>query len=226
MNDKIKVCFFLFFKESWHQSGVCWCVVSSPFYIFYLNKVQSSSWCDVCARRNVFEELAGVCCQPSIMPSDVPRPSALSLLCCPFSLHALCSLRRLRSEPSCPPFHPQVLPPTLLDRHQVPQMSHLLPGHAGLSTPSNPRPPSSPSGRMCPGLGLCSARASQTHTSSLRGEESSNIVACRQLAATSHHIVNNLFSYWSYGTCCRARCMSEVHMCVCRAWRPDPCGVV
>lgn len=75
-------------------------------------------------------------------------PSALSLLRCPFSLHALCSLGRLRPEPSCPPSHPPRTPPplpTLLDSRQVPQMSRLLPGHVGLSPPSNPRAPPSPS---------------------------------------------------------------------------------
>lgn len=148
---------------------------------------------------------------------DDPPPFPSSVARSPFTPAAPsggCDLNPL-ALPSTP--RSFLLPlPTLLDRHQVPQMSHLLTGHVGLSPPSNPRPPPSPSaiGRNVSRAGaLRHEGQSNTHTSGLRGEGSSNIVACGQMAATSHHIVNNLLSHWACGTRCRARCMSEVHMC-------------
>lgn len=61
-------------------------------------------------------------------------------------------------------------------------------------------------GGMCLRPGVRSARTSQTPTSGLGGEGSSDIMVCRQTAATSHHIVNDPISHWAYGTRCRARC--------------------
>lgn len=82
------------------------CFFTSLLYLLEYGEKLFLMWC-LCLQECVSRS----CCQPSIMPSDIPRPSAFSLLRCPFSLHALCSLGWLRSEPSCPPFHPQVLPP-------------------------------------------------------------------------------------------------------------------
>lgn len=66
---------------------------------------------------------------------------------------------------------------------------------------------------MCVRPGVRSARTTQTHTAGLQGGGSGDIMACRQMAATSHHTVNNPISHWAHGTRCRARCVSEVHVC-------------
>lgn len=132
-------------------------------------------------------------------------PSALSLLRCPFSLHALCSLGRLRSEPSRPPSHPpgaSPCPPSLIVTrcprcpvycqvmwdsrpHQIlVHLLHLL--QSGVRCWG---------GGMCVGLGVRSTRTSQAPSSGLGGEGSSDIMVCRQTAATSHHNVNDPISH-------------------------------
>lgn len=76
-----------------------------------------------------------------LLPSS-PPPFPSSAARSPFMPSApsgVCDLSPLALRP------PPLPLPTLLDSRQVPQMSRLLPGHVGLSPPSNPRAPPSPS---------------------------------------------------------------------------------
>lgn len=110
--------------------------------------------------------------------------------------------------PSLRSFPPPL--PVLPSRPLLPVIWTLLPSHPPPQVMGDSRPHQTLVHPFC----LLTARASQIHTSRLWGEGSSNIAACRQMAATSHHIVDDLLSHWAYGTRCRARCMSEEHMCV------------
>lgn len=193
----------------------------------------------LCVLWNVFEELVGVCCPlPRSLLHAVWCVLPLPLLCCPYTLflsphqtspHALCSLDLCalnRYAPigpsflSSPSFYPQPRPFfVLLHLHllsMLPSLSVSLCLRASLQLLR--------SGAWCWGRGMCprlevpSVVNNQTHIHNLcfLFEGNSNIMVWRQMAASSHHLLNNLTSHLAWRSCHRARCMCVLCMCVCR----------